>query len=81
MNWIDSHSQVDESVTVESYRINRLLFADDLALLASSQQCLQHALDRFSAACDRAGMKINTKKSEVLCLSTNPRQCMMQVSS
>jgi len=80
MDWIDSHSRVDEGVTVGSYRINRLYFADDLVLLASFQQCLQHALDRFSAACDRTGMKINTKNSEALCLSTNPRQCMLQVS-
>jgi len=28
----------------------------------------QHALDRFSAACDRARMKISTKHTEVLCL-------------
>jgi len=46
MNWIDSY-RVDEGVTAGSCRINRLLFADDLVLLASSQQSLQHALDRF----------------------------------
>jgi len=80
MNWIDSHSRVDEGVTVGSYRINRLLFADGLVLLASSQQSRQHALDRFSGACDRAGMKINTTNTEVLYLSTNSRQCMLQVS-
>ena len=80
MNWIDSYSRVDKSVTAGSCRINRLLFADDLVLLASSQQCLRHALDRFSAACDRAGTKINIKYTEVLCLSTNPRQCMLQAS-
>jgi len=40
-----SHSRVDEGVTVGSYRINRLLFADDLVLLASSQQ---------SSACTRS---------------------------
>jgi len=80
LNWIDSHSRVDEGVTFGSCRINRLLFTDDLVLLASSQQSLQHAFDRFSAACDRTGMKINTKNTEVLCLSTNPRQCMLQVS-
>jgi len=34
-----------------------------LVLLASSEQCLQHALDRFAAACDQAGMKISTKKT------------------
>jgi len=66
MNWIDSHSRVDESVTVGNCRINRLLFADDLILLASSQQSIQHALDRFCAACDRARMKISTKNTEVL---------------
>ena len=57
MNWIDSHSRVDEGVTVESCRTNRLLYADELVLLISSQQSLQHTLDRFSATCDRAGNK------------------------
>jgi len=71
----------EEGVTfVRSCRINRLLFADDLVLLASFQQGLQHALDRISVACDRARMKISTKNTEVLCLCTNQRQCMLQVS-
>jgi len=60
MNWIGSHSRIDEGVTAESCRINRLV------LLASSQQSLQPTLDRFSAAWDRAGMKINTFYTEVL---------------
>jgi len=38
MNSIDSRSRVDEDVIVRSCSINRLLFADDLTLLASSQQ-------------------------------------------
>jgi len=66
MNWIDSHSRVDEGVTVGSCRINHTLYADELVLVVSSQQSLQHALDRFSAACDRAGMKINSKNIGVL---------------
>ena len=78
---IDSHSRVDEGVTVGSCRINRLLFADDLVLLASSRQGLQHALDRFSTPCDRAGMKISTKETDVLCFSRNTGQRMLQVSS
>ena len=80
MNWIDRHSRVDEDVTVGSFRINPLLFANDLVLLASSQQGLHHALNRFSAVCDQAGMKISTKNTEVLCLSANPRQCTLDVS-
>jgi len=66
MSWIDSHSRVNEGAAGESCRTNRLLYADELVLLASSQQSLQHALDRFSAAFDRAGMEINTKNTEVL---------------
>jgi len=46
----------------------------------SSQRGLQHAFDRFSAACEQAGTKLITKKFEVLCLSRHPRQCILQVS-
>jgi len=46
----------------------------------SSQQGLQHAFDRFSAAHDQAGTKISTKKIEVLCLSRRPRQFILQIS-
>jgi len=46
IKWTDSHSRIEAGVTVVSCRINRLLFADDLALMPSSQKGLQHALDR-----------------------------------
>ena len=63
MNWMGSCSRVDEGATVGSWRINRLFFADGLLLLATSQQGLQHVFERFSAACDQAGMKVSTKKT------------------
>jgi len=44
MNWMDSPGRIDESVTDGSFRINRLLFADDLVMLASSERGLQHEL-------------------------------------
>jgi len=72
---------------VESTRVSQsgaagstVYFCRRLVLLASSKQGPQHALDRFSAACDRARMKISTKNTEVLCISTNARQCMRQVN-
>jgi len=77
---IESYSRTDEGVTVGSCKINRLIFADDLVLLAPSQQGLQHTLDQSFVACDRAGMKIRTKNTGVRSLSRNPRQCMLQVS-
>ena len=56
-----------------------LLFADDLVSLASSESGLQYALNCFAAACDIAGMKISTSKTEVLHLSRNFVQCSLQV--
>jgi len=46
----------------------RMLFADDLVLLVSSHQDLQHALDQFSVACNQAGSKTSDKKQGVMCL-------------
>ena len=59
--------RVNEGVSIGSCMIHRMLFANGLVLLASSEQGLQNALDRFSAAWDQAGMKIRAKKTEVLC--------------
>ena len=69
MNWIERRSQISECV-----KISRLLFADNLVLLADTESGLQHALDGFAAACDYAEMKISTAKTEVLHLSRKPVQ-------
>ena len=62
---MDKLSRTDECVTIGRRKISWLLFADDLVLLASSESGLQHALNDFAAACDIAGMKISTSKTEV----------------
>ena len=59
-------------------KVSRLLFADNLVLLASSESGLQRALNSFAAACDIAGMKISTSKTEVQNLSRNPVQSSLQ---
>uniref|UniRef100_K7F0B5 Reverse transcriptase domain-containing protein n=1 Tax=Pelodiscus sinensis TaxID=13735 RepID=K7F0B5_PELSI len=43
-----------------------LLFADDCALNAGSEQKMQASMDKFAAACDNFGLLINTKKTEVM---------------
>ncbi|KAI3360120.1 hypothetical protein L3Q82_014441 [Scortum barcoo] len=53
-----------EGVQFGNHRISSLLFADDVVLLASSSQDLQHVLERFAAECEAAGMRISTSKSE-----------------
>ena len=79
MNWIDKCSQADECATIGNCKIGHLLFADDLVLLSSTESGLQRALNSFTDAYNIAGMKINTTKTEVLHLSTNPDQCVLQV--
>ena len=80
INWIDKCSQADECATIGYCKISRLLFADDLVLLSSTESGLQHALNSFADACNTAGMKISTAKTEVLHLSRNPDQCVLQVN-
>ena len=76
---MEKFNRTDECVTMGRYNIIRLLFADDLFLLTFSESGLQHALTYFAAACNIAGMKISTSKTEVLHLSRNPVQCFLQV--
>ena len=62
------------------YVVDRLLFADDMVLLSFTESGLQRALNSFADACDTAGIKISTAKTEVLHLSRNPGQCVLQVN-
>ena len=65
MNWIDKCSQADECATIGYCKISRLLFVDDLVLLSSTESGLQRVLSSLADACDTAGMKIRTAKTEV----------------
>ena len=70
----------DECATIGNCKISRLLFADDLVLLSSTESGLQRALKSFADARYTAGMKISTNKTEVLHISRNPDQSVLQVS-
>ena len=60
--------------------ISSQLFADDLILLSSTESGLQRALNSFADACNTTGMKISTAKTQVLHLSRNPDQWVLQVN-
>ena len=51
--------------------IRELLFADDAALAAHSEEALQRLIDRFAAACKEFGLTISLKKTEVMCQDAN----------
>ena len=79
MDRIVKNSESCGGVKIGECTVQRLLFADDLVLLDSTQNGLQQALDRFSDACSVAGMKISTTKTETMCLSRQPKQCSLQI--
>ncbi|KAI3368070.1 hypothetical protein L3Q82_026885 [Scortum barcoo] len=56
------------------------LCQDDVVLLASSSQDLQHVLGwRFAAECEAAGMRISTSKSEATVLGRKRVACPLWV--
>ena len=70
----------DECATIGNCKISCLLFADDLVLLSSTESGLQLALNSFADACNTAGTKVSTAKTDVLHLSRIPDQCVSQVN-
>ena len=46
--------------------VDKLLYADDLAENAKSEEKMQGAVDRMSKACDNFQLTISTKKTEVV---------------
>ncbi|KAK3525723.1 hypothetical protein QTP70_006745 [Hemibagrus guttatus] len=51
----------------------------DVVLLASSSLDLQHALERFAAECEVAGMSVSTSISEAMVLNRKKLACTLQV--
>ena len=78
MDRIVKQSESCGGVKIGDCAVQRLLFADDLVLLDSTQNGLQQALDRFSDACFVAVMKISLTKTEIMCLSRQPKQSSLQ---
>ncbi|KAK3564038.1 hypothetical protein QTP86_006949 [Hemibagrus guttatus] len=79
MDRISRHSQGLEGVRFGDHRISSLIFADDVVLLASSGLDLQHALGRFAAECEAAGMRVSTSKFEAMVLDRKKVACTLQV--
>ncbi|KAI3360388.1 hypothetical protein L3Q82_002299 [Scortum barcoo] len=67
------------SLVCIAVQISSLLFADDVVLMASSGQDLQHVLERFAAECEAAGMRISTSKSEAMVLDRKRVACPLRV--
>ena len=50
----------------EEFRLNQLLFADDTALVAGSEEELNRLVQEFGRVCKRRKLKVNVSKSKVM---------------
>ena len=53
------------------FEINQLLFADDTALLADSEEKLCRLVSEFFRVCERRRLRVNVGKSKVMRCSWN----------
>ena len=51
------------------WEVSQLLFADDTALVADSEERLQRLVDEFGVVCERRKLKVNVGKSKVMVCS------------
>ena len=79
MDKIDRNSSFSSGVTFKECNVQRLLFANELALL-SFNKGLQYALEQFSDVCLDAEIKISMVKTETTCLSRHTVQCSFQTN-
>ncbi|VDP14652.1 unnamed protein product [Soboliphyme baturini] len=79
MDGIVRSCQGDEGIRVGDVETRRLLFADDLILLASTID-LQCSVERFAVECDATGMRMNASKTQNLLLSRFLARCFLEIN-
>jgi len=73
-------ADVDEAgILVSGTRISNLRFADDISFLADGQSELQQQISQLHSVSTRFGLKISTSKTEVQCISRDPRQMKINI--
>jgi len=57
---------VQEGISVGSARVSLIRYADDKAVVASSQRGLQYMMDSINEVSKEYNMKINTTKTKIM---------------
>ena len=55
-------------------------FADDQAMIATSEAGLQRMMDKTNVVVEEYGMRMNVKKTKVMCISREPTQIKVQLN-
>jgi hypothetical protein len=66
---IEALEDIDEGVKVGGQQIKEIRFADDQAILASSEEGLQKLMEKLQATVGKYDMKMNIKKTKVMRVS------------
>ena len=67
------------SANVGRFEINQLLFADDAALVADSEENLCRLVSKFGRVCERSKLRVNVDKSKVMRCSRYGNEDRMHV--
>ena len=59
-------SDKSDPISIENTQINCLKYADDLIIMSTSKNGLQHCLNELDLYCDKWKLQINTKKTKVV---------------
>ena len=59
---------METGILVGGRIINTIRYADDKTVIANSQKGLQQLMDNLNNATREFGMKINVKKTKVMCI-------------
>jgi len=67
--WSEKSAADVQGVRVGGKIVNMIRYADNKAVVANTQEGLQELMTRLSAVRKEYGMKINVKKTKVMCIS------------
>ena len=59
------------------FEMNQLLFADDTALMADSEENLCRLVSEFGRVCERRKLRVNVGQSKVMRCSRGSNACYM----
>ena len=75
-----SNENTQDEISVGGHIVSALRYADDNAVVASTQKELQNDLmDKLNRVTKKYGMKINVKKTKVMCISRTKKNHKLNI--
>ena len=72
-------NSIDSPIHLNNQRINALMYADDLVILAKNENDLQNSLNNLSKYCNQWELSINTKKTKCVVFNRGNRMCKTSI--